>query len=49
VSSPIISRLDDRGAAARWPLSRVVIEACAVGMITLLFIDLATWYVGGKL
>jgi hypothetical protein len=26
-----------------------VIEACAVGMVTLLFIDLATWYVGGKL
>jgi hypothetical protein len=49
VSFPIIYRLDERREAERWPLSRVVIEACAVGMITLLFIDLATWYVGGKL
>jgi cycloeucalenol cycloisomerase len=49
VSFPIVYRLDERREAERWPLSRVVIEACAVGMVTLLFIDLATWYVGGKL
>ena len=49
VSFPIVYRLDEHREAERWPLSRVVLEACAVGMITLFFIDLATWYVGGKL
>lgn len=49
VSFPIVYRLDERRDGERWSLPRVVIEASAVGMITLLFIDLATWAVGGKL
>lgn len=49
VSFPMVYRLDEDLAAPRWPLSRVVIEASAVGMISLLLIDLATHLLGGKL
>jgi hypothetical protein len=43
----MIYRLDED--AERWPLTRVVIEASAVGMLTLLLIDLATHALGGRL
>jgi cycloeucalenol cycloisomerase len=49
VSFPMVYRLDETAAGARWPLSRVVIEASAVGMLTLFLIDLATHALGGRL
>ena len=47
VSFPVVYRLDE--GTGRWPLSRVVIEASAVGMLTLFLIDLATHALGGRL
>jgi cycloeucalenol cycloisomerase len=49
VSFPMVYRLDEDAAGERWPLSRVVIEASAVGILTLFLIDLATHALGGKL
>ena len=49
VSFPMVYRLDEQADAPRWPLSRVVIEASAVGMFTLFLIDLATHALGGHL
>jgi len=49
VSFPLVFRLDEDAAGDRWPLSRVVIEASAVGIVTLFLIDLATHALGGRL
>ena len=45
----MVYRLDEEAEGERWSLGRVLIEASAVGMLTLLLIDLATWAIGGKL
>jgi len=49
VAFPVVYRLDEEAEGERWSLGRVLIEASAVGMLTLLLIDLATWAIGGKL
>ena len=49
VSFPMVYRLDEDPQESPWPLSRVVIEASAVGMISMFLIDLATHVLGGKL
>jgi len=49
VAFPVVYRLDEEARGERWSLGRVLIEASAVGMLTLLLIDLATWAIGGKL
>lgn len=49
VAFPMIYRLDEEAEGPRWPLSRVVIEASAVGIFTMFLIDLATHALGGKL
>lgn len=49
VSFPMVYRLDEEASGSRWPLSRVVIEASATGMITLFLIDLATHALDGRL
>ncbi len=46
VSFPNVFRLDEEPSAARWSLSRCVIEASAVSMIILLLLDLFAWVVG---
>lgn len=46
VSFPNVYRLDEAPGPARWSLSRTVLEASAVSMITLLLLDLFTMIVG---
>jgi cycloeucalenol cycloisomerase len=45
VSFPALYRLDE-DPAVRWPLSRVVIEACFVSIVSLLLLDLWAGFVG---
>jgi len=46
VSFPNVYRLDEDPDAPRWTLSRTVIEACFVGMVSLLLLDLWANFVG---
>ena len=46
VSFPALYRLDEDPAEPRWPLSRVVIEACFVSIVSLLLLDLWAGFVG---
>lgn len=47
-SFPMLYRLDE-AEGENWPLSRVVIEALAAGMIAFFLVDLATHFVGGQI
>ena len=46
VSFPNVYRLDEDPEAPRWPLSRVVIEACFVGVASLTLLDLWANFIG---
>lgn len=46
VSFPNVYRLDEAENGERWSISRTVIEASFVSMLTLLLLDLFTWVVG---
>ncbi len=46
VSFPNVYRLDESPDEPRWPLSRVVIEACFVGIVSLTLLDLWANFVG---
>jgi len=46
VSFPNVYRMDENRDGERWSVSRSVIEACFVSMVSLLLLDLFTWVVG---
>ena len=46
VSFPNVYRLDENADQPRWPLSRVVIEACFVGVVSMTLLDLWANFIG---
>ena len=46
VSFPNIFRLDENPAQPRWTISRCMLEASAVSMISMLLLDLWGWFIG---
>ncbi|MBW2500426.1 MAG: hypothetical protein JRF61_24345 [Deltaproteobacteria bacterium] len=46
VSFPNLYRLDENADGPRWPLSRVAMEGCFVGALTLLLLDLWANFIG---
>ena len=49
VSLPLIYRLDETRDDASWPLSRVLLEALAAGMLVFILLDAWTWLLEGGL
>jgi cycloeucalenol cycloisomerase len=47
-SFPMVYRLDEK-ADENWPVSKVLIEALAAGMMAMFLVDFATHYVGDNL
>jgi cycloeucalenol cycloisomerase len=46
VSFPNVFRLDETCENPPWTISRTILEACAVSMISLFLLDLWGWFVG---